>query len=165
MYFSAEKMGRCFCHCTSKRQLAREDLSRPLRQFSGTLHVLPGITRFCMQTCVARAWDFEKPFVVFPAMNSLMWKHPLSAHQLSILRSFGVKVVDPVEKTLACGDTGVGALPPPRSVAAEIFRVVSPAPGPLSEKEREENGRLRGDTETDCSQSDASACSMQTQRF
>ncbi|EPT30434.1 flavoprotein [Toxoplasma gondii ME49] len=116
-------------------------------------------------TCVARAWDFEKPFVVFPAMNSLMWKHPVSAHQLSILRSFGVKVVDPVEKTLACGDTGVGALPPPRSVAAEIFRVVSPAPGPLSEKEREENGRLRGDTETDCSQSDASACSMQTQRF
>ncbi|KEP65114.1 UNVERIFIED_CONTAM: flavoprotein [Hammondia hammondi] len=115
-------------------------------------------------TCVARAWDFEKPFIVFPAMNSLMWKHPLSAQQLSILRSFGVKVVDPVEKTLACGDTGVGALPPPRSVAAELFRAVSPAAGPLSEKERGENGRLRGDTETDCSQSDAFACPMQTQR-
>ncbi|CBZ51995.1 hypothetical protein NCLIV_017870 [Neospora caninum Liverpool] len=72
-------------------------------------------------TCVARAWDFKKPFVVFPAMNALMWKHPLSAQQLDLLRSFGVKVVEPVEKTLACGDTGPGALPPPQCVAAEIF--------------------------------------------
>ncbi|PFH36450.1 flavoprotein [Besnoitia besnoiti] len=73
-------------------------------------------------TCVARAWSFAKPCVVFPAMNTLMWEHPLTTQQLDTLRGFGVKVVDPVSKTLACGDTGTGALPPPKEVAQAVFQ-------------------------------------------
>jgi phosphopantothenoylcysteine decarboxylase len=74
-------------------------------------------------TCVARAWPVgEKPFVVAPAMNTAMWKHPVTAVQLSVLRQpeFGVIVVDPVEKMLACGDVGIGAMAAP----AQIVRVV-----------------------------------------
>jgi len=61
-------------------------------------------------TCVARAWDVQKPFIVAPAMNTHMWNHPFTEKQLQTLKDLGVIVIDPVEKTLACGDSGTGAL-------------------------------------------------------
>ncbi|PHJ17945.1 phosphopantothenoylcysteine decarboxylase isoform x1 [Cystoisospora suis] len=76
-------------------------------------------------TCVARAWDFTRPFVVFPAMNTLMWEHPITSRQVDILRSFGVKIVPPTEKVLMCGDKGIGAFPPVPDVVAEFYEEVS----------------------------------------
>lgn len=61
-------------------------------------------------TCVARAWDFNKPFIVAPAMNTNMWNHPITKEHLDKISSWGVKIVPPVEKTLFCGDTGIGAM-------------------------------------------------------
>lgn len=43
------------------------------------------------------------PFVISTAA---MWKHPITEVQLSLLKSWGVEVIDPIEKTLICGDTG-----------------------------------------------------------
>lgn len=66
-------------------------------------------------TCIARAWEIGKPLVVAPAMNTLMWNHPATAEHLVALRRWhGVHltVIDPVTKTLFCGETGVGALAP-----------------------------------------------------
>ena len=37
-------------------------------------------------TCVARAWDVSKPFVVCPAMNTQMWVHPLTHQHVTLLR-------------------------------------------------------------------------------
>jgi phosphopantothenoylcysteine decarboxylase len=82
-------------------------------------------------TCVARAWPVrEKPFVVAPAMNTAMWNHPLTAAHLATLRQpqFGVTVVPPVEKTLACGDTGVGAMASPEAVATAVARLLALGP-------------------------------------
>jgi phosphopantothenoylcysteine decarboxylase len=73
---------------------------------------------------VARAWEFPKPMIVAPAMNTRMWEHPSTAAQLSTLRSWGVEVVDPVEKTLACDDFGLGALAPPEAIVAALRRVI-----------------------------------------
>lgn len=61
-------------------------------------------------TCVLRAWDFTRPLIVAPAMNTLMWKHPVSSPHLELLQRWGVTVVPPVEKTLVCGDKGLGAM-------------------------------------------------------
>lgn len=61
-------------------------------------------------TCVARAWDFKKLFVVAPAMNTNMWTHPVTKEHLEKLKSWGIEIVEPVEKTLFCGDTGIGAM-------------------------------------------------------
>ena len=64
-------------------------------------------------TCVCRAWDFQnKPFVVAPAMNTLMWNHPLTDRQLRVLSDdLSVTVIPPAAcKTLACGDIGAGAM-------------------------------------------------------
>jgi phosphopantothenoylcysteine decarboxylase len=62
-------------------------------------------------TCIARAWNFEKPMIVFPSMNTQMWNHPVTNKQIKLLKDFGITVINPIEKMLACGEFGVGAIP------------------------------------------------------
>lgn len=74
-------------------------------------------------TSVIRAWDtdgtvdgLKKKIVVATAMNTAMWRHPVTAKHLKILEEeWGgengwVEVLRPIEKTLACGDVGEGAM-------------------------------------------------------
>ena len=62
---------------------------------------------------VCRAWEFRagKPVILAPAMNTEMWNHPFTEKHLHVMKDLGnVVVVEPAVKTLACGDTGTGAL-------------------------------------------------------
>jgi phosphopantothenoylcysteine decarboxylase len=61
-------------------------------------------------TCVARAWDFKKPIIICPAMNTFMFEHIITNQQLNVLKSWGYKIIDPIEKLLMCGDYGKGAM-------------------------------------------------------
>lgn len=76
-------------------------------------------------TSVARAWDFTKPILVAPAMNTFMWNHPVTRVHLQTLRSFGYGVIDPVCKVLACGDEGMGAMAAPETIASEVARALA----------------------------------------
>lgn len=56
-----------------------------------------------------RAWNMnEKGKAVFlaPAMNTAMWEHPITKIQLKQLETFGYNIIMPIDKKLACGDTG-----------------------------------------------------------
>lgn len=75
-----------------------------------------------------------------PAMNTLMWTHPATEEALDklqvkhknafFIREFdmrqrwGARVVPPVSKTLACGDTGVGAMAAVQDIAAEVAKLL-----------------------------------------
>lgn len=65
-------------------------------------------------TCVARCWDVKSgvnPFIVAPAMNTLMYEHPITDSQLSFINEkLNIKVLPTAFKKLACGDEGYGAL-------------------------------------------------------
>ena len=61
-------------------------------------------------TCCARAWNFEKPFIVAPSMNDRMYSHPITNKHLDTLREWGIIVVPPQTKELFCGDVGLGAM-------------------------------------------------------
>lgn len=61
-------------------------------------------------TNVARAWDFSKPMMVCPAMNTKMLNHPITNVQLSTLHSWGVHIINPQTKLLACNEHGDGAM-------------------------------------------------------
>jgi len=50
------------------------------------------------------------PVVICPAMHTEMWEHPAVQHNISILRSRGVIVVEPEDGRLAGGDIGRGRL-------------------------------------------------------
>ncbi|XP_030432623.1 phosphopantothenoylcysteine decarboxylase isoform X1 [Gopherus evgoodei] len=58
-------------------------------------------------TCVIRAWDMTKPLLFCPAMNTAMWEHPITAHQVEQLKDFGYTEIPCVVKRLVCGDEGV----------------------------------------------------------
>ena len=69
-------------------------------------------------TNVIRAWDVDSSsrkgptIIVAPAMNSMMWAHPVTAKQLAILDKEWVwfEVLPAQVKLLACGDIGLGAM-------------------------------------------------------
>ena len=77
-----------------------------------------GITDNLLTSIVA-AWENRKPLVIAPAMNTMMWYSYANARNLSEL-PMRAHLVDPVEKKLACGDVGMGAM----ADIAEISRVV-----------------------------------------
>jgi phosphopantothenoylcysteine decarboxylase/phosphopantothenate--cysteine ligase len=64
----------------------------------------------------------DVPVVLAPAMNTAMWENPILQRNLALLAEVDggrrYRVVEPVEKTLACGETGMGAL-------ADEARIVS----------------------------------------
>ena len=92
-----------------------------------------GLADNCL-TCVWRAWDVKRPVVLAPAMNTLMWEHPLTTRHLRQLAADAhhepvpafseneelldwmnencahLGIVPPISKRLACGDVGVGAI-------------------------------------------------------
>ena len=72
-------------------------------------------------TNIVRAWDGSKRFFIAPAANTHMWSHPITQQQLIVLQEeLGVNVIMPVEKTLACGDTGVGAMADIKTIVERI---------------------------------------------
>jgi phosphopantothenoylcysteine decarboxylase len=92
-----------------------------------------GLADNCL-TCVWRAWDRTRPVVLAPAMNTLMWEHPLTGRHLRQLaadsgggeapvdldltgvvawlnaRCPTLRVIPPQSKRLACDDVGIGAM-------------------------------------------------------
>jgi len=102
-------------------------------------------------TCVWRAWDYARPVVLAPAMNTLMWQHPFTRRHLRAIaadfgaghipghladadlirqindRAKGLRIVPPVEKELACGDTGVGAMATVADIVAAVSSRSDPA--------------------------------------
>lgn len=76
---------------------------------------------------IARAWDTtgeidpfskRKIIIVATAMNTAMWKHPVTMRHIKMLEDWDInkrpdgwiKLLRPIKKELACGDVGDGAM-------------------------------------------------------
>lgn len=95
-------------------------------------------------TCVFRAWDFARPVVLAPAMNTQMWDSPVTRRHLrQLVDDWGtgspsgpwgpddasavfarycpsITLVSPGSKRLACGDVGAGAMAEVPQIVAAI---------------------------------------------
>jgi phosphopantothenoylcysteine decarboxylase len=101
-----------------------------------------GLADNCL-TCIWRAWEPSRPVLLAPAMNTLMWQHPLTSRHLrqlaadegvdvprgllldEVVLSINTKcrrlrVIPPRSQRLACGDIGVGALAGLDQIAAAV---------------------------------------------
>jgi phosphopantothenoylcysteine decarboxylase len=137
------------------RRYRRDDpvLHIELRRWADLLVIAPldantlaklacGLADNCL-TCVWRAWDPAHPVVLAPAMNTLMWEHPLTVRHLRQLAADAgadvplwvtlealpdwinahcrrLRVLAPESRTLACGDVGVGAMAAVERIVAEV---------------------------------------------
>ena len=74
----------------------------------------------------------DKPVMIAPAMNHLMWQHPATRQNLATLEGRGILRVGPGEGDLACGETGPGRMAESLEILAAIkkfFRDNSPLKG------------------------------------
>ncbi|WP_420607591.1 bifunctional phosphopantothenoylcysteine decarboxylase/phosphopantothenate synthase [Novosphingopyxis sp.] len=71
----------------------------------------------------------DKPVLAVPAMNVRMWQHPATRRNVARLREDGVKVMEPDEGEMACGEYGPGRLPELERISSAIERALkSPSP-------------------------------------
>lgn len=74
---------------------------------------------------VIRAWDMNnKPCILCPAMNTLMWDHPATSIALEKLHEWGWKQVGPVAKMLACRDVGQGAMASVNDICQSVVDIL-----------------------------------------
>lgn len=71
------------------------------------------------------AYDLKKPYLVAPAMNQEMFRHPATRAAMERLESYGVRVLPTDHGHQACGDIGPGRLLDPEA----IHRAISDALG------------------------------------
>ena len=62
----------------------------------------------------------DKPVVVAPAMNVRMWQHAATRRNVDVIKSDGVRVIDPAEGDMACGEYGPGRLPEPQAIMEQL---------------------------------------------
>lgn len=62
----------------------------------------------------------DKPVVVAPAMNVRMWQHAATQRNLAQLKSDGVRVIEPDEGEMACGEFGPGRLAEPADILEQL---------------------------------------------
>jgi len=67
----------------------------------------------------------DKPVVIAPAMNVRMWLHEATQHNIRLLKSRGIQVIEPVEGDMACGEYGPGRLPEPVEIMQFLAREFS----------------------------------------
>jgi phosphopantothenoylcysteine decarboxylase len=77
-----------------------------------------------VQSNVLRAWNPLIPILLAPAMNTQMYTHPITAHHLSMIKAHlpYIKVINPIEKILACGDVGMGGMAEWGDVVGKVVR-------------------------------------------
>ncbi|KAK2648049.1 hypothetical protein Ddye_015538 [Dipteronia dyeriana] len=71
-------------------------------------------------TCIVRAWDYNKPLFIAPAMNTFMWTNPFTERHLMTIDELGITLIPPVTKRLACGDYGNGAMAEPSLIYSTV---------------------------------------------
>ncbi len=66
------------------------------------------------------AHDFEKPYILVPAMNEKMWQHPATQRSLKKLKEWGLEIFEPSSGELACGEMGQGRLLEPEQILERL---------------------------------------------
>ena len=74
-----------------------------------------------MQTLIAS----PAPLLIAPAANDKMINHFATRKNFEFLAANGARFIEPVEKTLACGDTGKGALADVSTIIYETKRMLT----------------------------------------
>lgn len=66
------------------------------------------------------AHDRSKPFLMAPAMNPAMWRHPATQESVAKLGKWGVRFISVGDGRMACGETGEGRLAEPADIVAGV---------------------------------------------
>ena len=99
-----------------------------LADFADAILIAPATANFLAKAAHGIADDLltttilacDKPLLIAPSMNTKMFDNPATQDNLQILRSRGVKILEPATGELACGISGKGRLPEPIEIFAAV---------------------------------------------
>jgi phosphopantothenoylcysteine decarboxylase/phosphopantothenate--cysteine ligase len=74
----------------------------------------------------------DKPVLIAPAMNPMMWDHPATRRNVAQLRDDGIAIVGPDGGDMACGEVGTGRMAEPAAILDAILARLAPALGRLA---------------------------------
>src|SRR6185312_6465741 len=78
------------------------------------------------------AHDFKKPWLIAPAMNTMMYLHPITQASVKKLRELGLGILETASGVLACGEVGWGRLLEPDLIIQEIKQALHQKIEPIS---------------------------------
>ncbi|MGA0241636.1 MAG: bifunctional phosphopantothenoylcysteine decarboxylase/phosphopantothenate--cysteine ligase CoaBC [Candidatus Marinamargulisbacteria bacterium] len=81
----------------------------------------------CNDILSAAFLSFTGPKLLFPAMHTEMWDHPITQKNVTTLRDSGVVIIPPDTGDLACGDVGAGRLPDVNVITSIILAYTNAA--------------------------------------
>jgi phosphopantothenoylcysteine decarboxylase/phosphopantothenate--cysteine ligase len=67
----------------------------------------------------------DKPVLIAPTMNLMMWAHPATQANLATIEARGVKRIGPGSGELACGEVGSGRMAEPLEIVTAIERLLT----------------------------------------
>src|SRR5918994_1999246 len=73
----------------------------------------------------------DKPVLIAPAMNPVMWDHPATRRNIAQVQADGVRLIGPNPGDMACGETGLGRMAEPDQILKAIEDHLATAAGPL----------------------------------
>jgi phosphopantothenoylcysteine decarboxylase / phosphopantothenate---cysteine ligase len=73
----------------------------------------------------------DKPVLLAPAMNPVMWEHPATRRNIAQVQADGVRLIGPNPGDMACGEIGLGRMAEPDQILNAIEEVLASAVGPL----------------------------------
>jgi phosphopantothenoylcysteine decarboxylase / phosphopantothenate---cysteine ligase len=74
----------------------------------------------------------DKPVLIAPAMNPMMWRHPATRRNLAQVQADEVRLVGPNPGDMACGETGIGRMAEPEEILAAIDELLAAGAGALA---------------------------------
>ncbi len=63
----------------------------------------------------------NKPLLIAPAMNSMMWSNKATKRNIAQLKADGVQIIEPTSGTLACGEVGQGRMAEVDTIVEAVF--------------------------------------------
>ncbi|MCF8496206.1 MAG: bifunctional phosphopantothenoylcysteine decarboxylase/phosphopantothenate--cysteine ligase CoaBC, partial [Alphaproteobacteria bacterium] len=67
----------------------------------------------------------DKPVLIAPAMNPMMWAHAATQDNIDLLRQRGILQVGPAAGDTACGETGTGRMAEPQDILDAAIQALS----------------------------------------
>ncbi|GAB5387818.1 MAG: hypothetical protein Alpg2KO_07860 [Alphaproteobacteria bacterium] len=68
----------------------------------------------------------DRPILVAPAMNPVMWQAPATQANVQTLQQRGIAFIGPASGEMACGETGPGRLADIPDIVQEVQRLLTP---------------------------------------
>lgn len=107
-----------------------------LARWADIIVIAPASAETLARLCHGRADDLlstlvlasDRPILVAPAMNRLMWANAATQENIELLKARGLQIMSPGSGEQACGEVGEGRLPEPEQIfnaSQEVLAKVS----------------------------------------